>query len=304
MDQPVKIYLDNNIYNYLVDEDSIPETDVKKLIKAVNANVVEVLFSPVNLFEIVRCFENKEEKAKKMVERSYALSKKVTIPPNDVLVMQLKMHLNKFDFSNSNIYDSSDPLFNKIRNGILKSKSYRVPIEFHERIKNYASWYINRLNTMKDEINNFLSKIQFNNFTKIDINYTNSNPIDLYNIFNGNPSSRKMHLEAVFKDRCHYEGDLSKIISFNDIPSFSIFWKYYLKVAYELILRDKKPNFGDWADLDQTVYFYYADFIVTSDTGKAGLFPNYRGILSEVLQPMNKSAIKFSTLISKLENLK
>ena len=288
--KPVKIYLDNNIYNYLVDGKSIPETDVKKLIKAENANVVEVLFSPVNLFEIVRCFENKEEKAKKIVEMSFTLSKKVTILPNDVLVRQLEVHLKKFNFSNSSIYDSSETIFNEIRNGILKNKSYCVPTEFHDEIKNFDSWYINSLNTMKDEIKKII---------------LDGNSIeDLYNRLNDDQSCREMFLEAVFRDRCHYKGDLSQVTSFDDIPSLSIFLKYYLKVAYELIIDDKHPKSGDWADLDQTIYFYYADFIVTSDTGKAGIFPNYRAILNNLLQPMNKSAIKFSTLISKLEKLK
>lgn len=55
----IKVYFDNNIYNYLVDEQSISQNDVGKLLAAINSGQVEVLFSPVNLFEIVRCYENK-----------------------------------------------------------------------------------------------------------------------------------------------------------------------------------------------------------------------------------------------------
>ncbi len=299
----MKVYFDNNIYNYLVDGKSIPNNDIKKLINAVKSRKVVVIFSPVNLFEIVRCFENKDEKAKKMIEISSTLSKKVAITSDNIFISQLNAHLNNLDFSNLSIYSSSETIFDKIRNGILENKSYCVPTEFHDEIKKYNSWYINSLNTMKDEINKFISEIQSNNSAEIDINTTPGNPIDLYNRFNDDQSGREMFLEAILRDRCHYGDDLSKIRSFDDIPSLSIFLKYYLKVAHELIIFDKQPKNGDWADLDQTVYFYYADYIVTSDTGKAGIFPNYRSILNNILQPMNKSAIRFSTLISKLDKL-
>lgn len=300
----IKIYLDCNIYNYLVDGKSISQNDIEKLINAVDNCTVEVLFSPVNLFEIVRCYENKEPKAKKMIEISYKLSKHVTKTPNEILVDQLNAFINSQDFQYLNAYYSEESRFDQIRKGILSIENYQVPQEFHEEVKKYGSWYVNSLTEMKSNINKMLSEEI--GFIKPSLENTNShlnNPVDFYEAFNFDDARRKMFVEAIFKDRCGFAGQMPYIKNFDVIPSFSIFLKFYFKAAYELIVHDKEPRSGDWGDLDQTTYFYYVDYVVTSDTGKAGIYPNYRGILDEILQPMKKSAIKLPSLISQLEKI-
>jgi hypothetical protein len=302
----IKIYLDCNIYNYLVDGKSISQDDIEKLINAVDNHTVEVLFSPVNLVEIVRCYESKESKAKKMIEISYKLSKHVTKTPNEILVDQLNAFINSQGFQYLNPYYSQESLFDKIRKGILNIDNYSVPQEFHGDVKKYASWYVNSLTEMKSSINKMLSEEM--GFIKPSLENTNTishlnDPVDLYKVFNLDDAGRKMFVEAIFKDRCGFAGQIPYINNFDAIPSFSIFLKFYFKAAYELIMYDKEPRSSDWGDLDQTTYFYYVDYVVTSDTGKAGIYPNYRGILDEILQPMKKSAIEFSSLISQLERI-
>jgi hypothetical protein len=300
----IKIYLDCNIYNYLVDGKSISQDDIEKLISAVDNYAVEVLFSPVNLFEIVRCYENKEPKAKKMIEISYKLSKHVTKTPNEILVDQLNTFISSQDFQYLNPYYSQESRFDQIRKGILTIENYQVPEEFHEEVKKHDSWYINSLTEMKSNINKMLSEeIGFIKPSLGNINSYLNNPVDFYKAFNFDDARRKMFVEAIFKDRCGFAGQIPCIDNFDVIPSFSIFLKFYFKVVYELIVQGKEPKSGDWADLDQTTYFYYVDYVATSDTGKAGIFPNYRDILNQILQPMKKSAIKFSSLISRLEKI-
>lgn len=296
----MKVYFDNNIYNYLVDGQSISEGDIEKLLNAINSSKVEVLFSPVNLFEIVRCYENKEMKAKKMIEISYKLSRKMAKLPHEILLEQFK---NSRGFQGLEPYYSEDSLFEQIRKGILNTENYKIPQEFHDDVKKFDDWYCNSLIQMKSNINRMLPEETHTELSS----YKNTNSeksVDFYEAFNSNEECRKLFVEAIFKDRCGFTNQLPFINNFDNIPSFSIFLKFYFKVSYELLIKNKEPKSGDWADLDQTVYFYYVDHVITSDTGKSGLFPNYRDILNQILQPMNKSAMRFSTLISKLEKLK
>ncbi|MBA7665740.1 hypothetical protein ES703_73814 [subsurface metagenome] len=73
----MKVYFDNNVYNYMVDGKTIEKSNVMTLVEAVKDKKLEVIFSPINLFEIVRCYENKDEKARKMLDLSFNLTNKV-----------------------------------------------------------------------------------------------------------------------------------------------------------------------------------------------------------------------------------
>lgn len=298
----IKVYFDNNIYNYLVDGQTISQNDIKKLLDAVETNKVEVLFSPVNFYEIFRCFENEEAKAKKMVEMSYKLARKTTKEQTEILLDQLKSFKNKQDFKNLGLYHSQETRFDKERNNILNIKNYKVSQKLHDEWKKIGSQYCKRLCQTKSDVNKIIEEISSIEFLNKSNDHS-ENYVDLYQMFNSDKNTRKLYFELIFKEKCSYTGKIPLISSFNDIPSLSIFLKFYFKIAGELVIKDKEPRSSDWADLDQTVYFYYVDYVVTSDTGRKGVFPNYRNIINQILQPMNKSAIKFSTLISKIDKM-
>lgn len=300
----MQIYLDNNIYNYLVDGKSYCQNDIEKFIDAINSNKIEVLFSPINLFEIIRCYENKKEKAKKMIEISYKINKKIIKLPDEILLEQLILFKNKKDSQNVNLYNTEETRFDKIRTGILNIENFIIPEDFHIDIKKFDCQYQENLMKMKDYFyKTFFYGINDENYSVVNTDNHINNRIDFFELFNSDDECRKMFTEVIFKEKSGYTENLPYISNFDDIPCFSIFLKFYFKVAYELIISGKIPKSGDWADLDQTIYFNYVDYIITSDTGKAGTFTNYREILNQILQPINKQAIKFSTLINKIEKL-
>lgn len=285
----------------MVDERKIKPSEVKIVVNAVKTNKLKVLFSPVNLFEIVRCYESKDYKAKKMIELSFSLSNEVSESSTDILYNQLNELDRHGNYSHRHSDLQSSRFFNEIRLSVSKKENYRAPDQYHNEINRIDKGYIENLKKMKWEMNEML--LDPNNIVNDDdINDNESQSrVDFYKALNENNETRRVFISAFLKDRYGIKGDFSRISSFDDIRSLAIMLKYYFKFVYELIIQDKEPKSGDWADLEQTIYFYYVDHIVTSDTGMAGLFPHYRKILNEILQPMHKSAIKFSTLLNKLE---
>ncbi len=300
----MRVYLDNNVYNYMVDEKKIESSEVKIIVNAVKIHKLEVLFSPVNLFEIVRSYERKANKAKEMIELSFSLSNEVSESSTEILFNQLNTFDKQGNFSHSHNDLKSSNFFNNIRQCIFEKEDYHVPMQYHDEINRIDKEYIGDLKKMKSEINRMLQNSK-NGVSENNINRNEVQPrVDFYKTFNEDYETRTSFIDAFLTDRYRIKGDYARISSFDNIPSLAMILKYYFKFVYELIVQDKEPKSGDWADLEQTIYFYYVDYVVTSDTGMAGLFPNYREILNEILQPMNKSAIKFSTLLKKLERNK
>ena len=292
----------------MVDGRSVNPKDVEKIIECITQKKIEVLFSPVNLIEVVRCFENKDVKANKMMKSSRMLSPaRIAKEPCQILLDQLYQYLSGCTrLSEISPIPDSDALFYQIREGILREQNYPIPKEFHDKVKKYDKWYINSLNQMKCEINKILPGYQAQIQEPRDISNSKqlNTVVDFYDVFNNNTESRQMFIDGIFKDKCGFSGNIAALDNFNKIPSFSIFLRFYFKVAQELVIQDKEPKRGDWADLEQIVYLPYIDFFVTSDTGKSGLYPNYRKIVNSIIQGKGKNAIKFSTLINKIARLK
>jgi hypothetical protein len=308
MERTIKVYFDNNIYNYMVDCKSITTEDLEKVIESVKQKKLEVLFSPVNLFEVIRCFENKNIKAYEMIKLTKILSPgRIAKTPNQIALDQLYKYLSGHSISETSPIPVSNTLFDQIRERMLKDKNYPIPKEFHDEIKKFDGWYIDSLNQMKAGIDKSIEDHTQTQQSRTISNSPQSNNVahvDFYKRFNVNTELRQKFVEWIFKDRWGFSGDIAELDNFDNIPSFSYFLQFYFKVAHELVVQNKEPKSGDWADLDQTVYLPYIDFFVTSDTGKSGLFPNYREIMNNILQEKGKNAIKFGTLIDKICRLK
>ena len=310
MERTIKVYFDNNIYNYMVDGKFITTEDLEKVIESVKQKKLEVLFSPVNLFEVIRCFENKNIKAYEMIKLTKILSPgRIAKEPCQIVLDQLSEYLSGRSISETSPIPVSNTLFDKIREGTLRDKNYPIPKEFHDWIKKHDERCIKSSNQMKAGIDKLLlteyqAQIQQPRTISNSRQSNNVVHVDFYEAFNANTELRQMFIEAFFRDRCGFSGDIAEFNSFDSIPSFSYFFRFYFKIARKLIVQDKEPKSGDWADWDQTVYLPYIDFFVTSDTGKRGPFTNYREIMNNILQEKGKNAIKFSTLIDKIERLK
>lgn len=118
------VYLDNNIWNYLVDDTRSEFLQAADLVKAVANGRLQILFSPVNLTEINRCFEYKPEKARRMVNLSLKLAPCTTVGPKEVVSTQVDNFLAGRPQNVRDLWAGDTSSFDKIRTGISGNPSY------------------------------------------------------------------------------------------------------------------------------------------------------------------------------------
>ena len=293
-------YFDNNIYNYLVDPARPEFQHVSALVEAAKSDKLQVLFSPVNLTEMARCFESKPEKARKMVDLSLQLADRVAVLPAEVVSAQVRAFVNGRPPDINDLWPQQPSMFDQVRTGIVGNNPYTLPDEFHASVSQFDVGYVDELKKMVVLVDALVEEAETDSTVAASAAPPPGQKVDLYAVLNKEPVQRKKMLQDVIKAWCGMEVELPANASFDSIPCLSVFLRYHLGFARELIVAGKSPKSGDWADRDQTLYFSYADFVVTSDTGGGGVFPNYREIVDKALRPMGHAAVKFSTFVAKL----
>lgn len=263
------------------------EEDVELIKKCVRDEKLQVIFSPVNLVEAVRCFEKKETKAQVMIQLSKDLCSRIAKPPSEIIINDVNAFISHKP--TPTIIPKSDTIFDTIREDMLNNLAFIVPQEFHNEVKRWNDQHIRMILQMKNAIDEMVE--EDSNGHQASLYPTDpikpQRQVDFYNSFNRDPSTRQQFLTSIIKDRCNCNSlsipNLPSAFDFDSVESLSIFLRFYFAIAYEYVIQDKCPKDGDWADLDQTVYFSHVDYVITSDTGNSGAFPNYREIVHSCL---------------------
>ena len=295
------VYLDNNIWNYLVDDACYQSQHVGELVDAVRDGKLQVLFSPVNLTEINRCFEHKPEKARRMVNLSLQLAPRTIVQPSQVVSTQVDNFLAGRPQSVNDLWTGDTKSFDEVRAGISGNPSYVLPAAFHEQMRVRDSDYVDTLVEMTHMVDAIVEEASKNGTLAPVPSEPSRGKTDLYGAFNRFPQQRRLFLQEIVKSWCGKEVELPASVTFESVPCLAVFLRYHLGFARELIVAGKAPKSGDMADRDQTLYFSYADLVVTSDTGEGGLHPNYRDIINQALQPIGGAAVRFSTFADRLD---
>lgn len=294
------VYLDNNIWNFLA-HDARPEShQVAELVEAVKVGKLQVLFSPVNLTEINRCFEHKPQKARRMVNLSLKLAHRTTVQPSQIVSTQVANFLAGRPQDVSDLWAGDTHSFDVVREGISRNPAYVLPAAFHDNMRTHDSDYVSELQEMVRLVDIVVEEASRDGTLTPAPLQPSKGKTDLFAAFDRFPERRRQFLQNVIKNWCGTEVELPAGVRFDSIPCLAVFLRYHLGFARELIVAGKPPKSGDMADRDQTLYFSYADIVVTSDTGQGGRYPDYRDIINQALLPMGRAAVRFSTFMGKL----
>jgi hypothetical protein len=278
----MKVYLDNNVYDRFAGHSHAAE--YAKALRQVKAGKLNVLVSATNLVEMLGTFERNPDKGKRMLDISRKLSPTVAGAPDEIVLDQVRCLAHGGDMSTLGPCVSGRLGWTGAREGVLAGTG-QVPASVHADVRRFAAQYVEDLRKMESVI------------TALPV------PGDTYATFDADATWRAYWVKALIGDRWEHAGSLPVLNSFSEVPSLAMFLKFYVRFATDLVISNKEPQHGDWADLDQTVYFHYVDYVVTSDAGHRGLSPNYRAILNEILQPVGKGALSPKTFLSKLGKL-